>query len=60
VADTGCLGKLVRHYWATKHLVPSKVQEGILRFFMPHLHDQFLQEYEKVVVKWGDRLGKHE
>ncbi|KAJ5636364.1 uncharacterized protein N7484_009677 [Penicillium longicatenatum] len=60
VADTGCLGKLVRHYWATKHLVPSKVQEGILRFFMPHLHDQFLQEYEKVEVKWGDRLGKHE
>ena len=44
-AHTGCTGRLVRHYWYGKALVPSAVQESILRSFVPRLHDLFLGEF---------------
>ncbi|KAJ5746263.1 hypothetical protein N7520_011445 [Penicillium odoratum] len=53
-SNTECLGRLVRHYWGAKHLVASWVQESVLRYVMPRLHDQFLREYQHIEVKWND------
>ncbi|KAJ5938981.1 hypothetical protein N7466_002115 [Penicillium verhagenii] len=52
VAHTGCVGKLVRHYWNDKHLASARVQEITMQYFMPRLHDEFLQEYKRVEVMW--------
>ncbi|KAJ5279210.1 hypothetical protein N7478_004582 [Penicillium angulare] len=44
-AHMGCMGRLVRHYWYGKHLVPAAVRESFLQSFVPPLHELFLQEY---------------
>ncbi|KAJ5397942.1 hypothetical protein N7509_006055 [Penicillium cosmopolitanum] len=49
VAHTGCLGKLVRHYWGSKASVPSAVQESIVQYFLSSLHEEFHHDYANIV-----------
>ncbi|KAJ5629414.1 hypothetical protein N7528_003071 [Penicillium herquei] len=53
-AHTGCMGRLVRHYWYGKNLVPAAMQESVLRSFVPRLHEMFLHDYWAGIDRWGN------
>jgi hypothetical protein len=48
--DLGCGGELIRHYWHDKALPNSELEENIARYFVPRLHELFVQESPKLVV----------
>lgn len=50
----GCGGKLVRHYWGAKAHLPAAVQESLMRYLLPHVHESFLQERGAVVLKLSE------
>ncbi|KAJ5893701.1 Galactosyl transferase [Penicillium taxi] len=48
--SSGCAGEFVQHWWYAKASVPTVVEQSILDYFLPYLHELFLNDYERVTL----------
>ncbi|KAJ5159807.1 uncharacterized protein N7482_006811 [Penicillium canariense] len=57
VANTGCIGEFVQHWWARKDRVGPAVGESIIQNFLPQLHSLFNQLSHSFVDNVDDPFG---
>lgn len=50
VADTGCVGELIRHYWGDKKSLPAAAGDAVLQYFLPQLHELFYHNRKTWVI----------
>jgi hypothetical protein len=50
VANTGCVGELIRHYWGDKRALTAAAGDAVLQYFLPQLHGLFHQNLATVVI----------
>lgn len=54
-SDTGCGGDFVRHYWLAKKLTIKALQDSVMQYFVPRLHEQFHNNLANLVINAKDK-----